>query len=206
MQYSKFLYQPFSADTVKALEKYPEFKFKVPDKQKAIDYLILLYDISSNEVKASSDRLYERKKFAALKAGFKVDKQGHFSEWVEDIIVGENDEFNDAMVRFVRFFALPDLPALTAYNEMIDHEFTSAAKEKDSKLIKVILANIDELREKIETLERKIFTGDETENVRKALYRLMEKQRLPRPENVAQDIESRELKVSDPYNFQDEKI
>ena len=201
--YSRFLYKPFSEETVKLLEKYPEFQFDVPDKQKVINYLILLYDLASSEVKNHSDRLYERKKFSALKAGFKLNKEGHFENWVEDILVGENDSFNDAMIRFVRFFALPDLPAHTAYNEMIDHEFTSAAKEKDSKIIKIIMINIDELRGKIESLERKIFTGEETENVRKALYRLMEKQRLPRPEIIAKDIENKDLKLPDPYKIQE---
>jgi len=205
MDYSRFLYKPFDKKTVDTLEKqYPEFRFKVPDKQKAIDYLLLMYDIASGEVKTYSDRLYERKKYAATKAGFTLNKKGEFDEWIEDIIIGENEQFNDAVVRFVRMFGLPDLPTLVAYNEMIDHEFSSSAKVKDHAMIKTIIQNIEGLRTKIEQLERKIFSGEETENVRKSLYRLMEKQRLGlRPEEKAVEIAENRVNVDDPYYGKD---
>ena len=201
MNYEKFLFDPFGKDTVSKLEQYEEFKFECDNKDKVIAYLILMYDLSSSEVKAHSDRLYERKKFAALRAGFKF-KDGVFPKDIEDIIVGENDDFNVAMIRYVRMFGLPDLPKHTAYNEMLDSELSAAAKERDYKLHKVIMDNIESLSVKIESIERKIFTGDETENVRKSLYRLMEKTRVPRPEYMAQDIASKSLDLPDKYELQ----
>ena len=202
MDYSRCLYDPFGKDTVQKLEQYPEFQFECEDKAKVIAYLILMYDIASSEVRTYSDRLYERKKFAAIKAGFKLDKDGKFDEEIEKIIIGENDAFNDAVIRYVRMFGLPDLPRHTAYNEMLDKELAAAHKETDPKIRKVIRENIDELSKEIEAIERKIFTGEETENVRKSLYRLMEKQKLGlRPEDMAVAIEEKKIRVPDVYNL-----
>ena len=99
-------------------------------------------------------------------------------------------------------FGIPDLPVLTAYNEMIDREFSAAPKESDPKLRKVIMLNIEELTSKIEQLERKIFSGEETENVRKSLYRLMEKQKLGlRPEEMAVSLQDKSAAFPDPYHL-----
>lgn len=200
--YSRFLYPPFSLETVKKLEKYNEFGFMVPDKQKAVDYIILMYDIASIEVKTHSDNLYERKKYAAVKAGLTLGSNGKFSTWVENILVGENDQFNDAVIRFIRLFGMPDLPILIAFSQLLDNELVSAFKERDHAEIGKLRKNINELKDEVEALELKIFSGKETENVRSSLYRMIEKEKLNlRPEDKAREIAELRVSLPDPHRL-----
>ena len=189
MDYSKFLYDPFSKDTVSKLEQYEEFQFECKDKVKVVAYLILMYDINNTDFRRAYSDLYERKHKCAVTAGFELDDKGHFSPEIESILVGKNDMFNDAMARYISLFNIPDLPAHTAYSEILAKECIVAQKERDSKILKDVIANIDRARKNVEDCEVRIFTGIEVENVRKALYRFAQKKRLGlRPEEKAREI------------------
>lgn len=197
--YSQLIFDPFAPDTITKLEQYEEFQFSVPDKPKMCAYIVLLYDINSDLKRNYPDNLYERKRNAALSAGFTIT-DGHFPGWVEDILVGDNDKFNDAALRFVRMFGLPDMPAYLAYTEILHKQVSAALKETDEKKLKIIQENIESSRTMVAQLERKMFGGEEVESVRAALYRLAEKQRLNlRPEHKAQQIETKTLSLPDPY-------
>jgi|GEM_PF-2618166 len=196
--YSKFLYQPFDQDTVTKLEQYDEFKFNVPDKQKVIAYIIIMYDFMS-DMKRLYEGLYERKRNSAIAAGFEI-QDGKFDDWVEDILIGENDAFNDAALRYVRLFGIPDASAYMAYTEILHKQVTAAMRETDAKKLKIIQENIENAMEKVTIYERRIFSGEETESVRASLYRYAEKQRLNlRPEDKAKEIHAGKPTVKDPY-------
>ena len=196
--YSNFLYDPFAPDTVKRLEEYDEFHFTVPDKPKTVSYIILMYDIKS-DLKKLYEGLYERKRNAAIQAGF-VLTNGKFEPWVESMILGENDAVNDALLRYVRLFGIPDATAYIAYDEILHKQVLAAMHETDEKKLKTIQDNIENAMEKRNSIERRIFSGDEVETVRAALYRYAEKIRLKlRPEDVAVAIERNELDLPDPY-------
>jgi hypothetical protein len=202
--YSNFLYDPFAPDTVHKLEQYEEFQFKCPDKEKAVRYIIIMYDLAS-DLKKLYEGLYERKRNAAILAGFTING-GLFDPWVEAILVGENDHANDAILRYVRLSGIPDASAYLAYTEILHKQVLAAMKETDEKKIKVIQDNIENAMEKVRTFERRIFSGDEVENVRAALYRYAEKIRLNlRPEDKASEIDRFELNVNDPYYKEDKK-
>lgn len=196
--YSNFLYDPFAPDTVKRLEEYEEFRFTVPDKEKTVRYIILMYDIKS-DLKKLYEGLYERKRNAALLAEFELTS-GKFEPWVESMILGENDAVNDAILRYVRLFGIPDATAYLAYTEILHKQVLSAMHENDEKKLKVIQDNIENAMDKVREFERRIFSGDEVETVRAALYRYAEKIRLQlRPEDVANAIETGDLALVDPY-------
>jgi hypothetical protein len=201
MDYSKCLYDPFDKQTVSKLEGFPEFQFEVKDKAKVIAYLILVYDRNSDLFLMHSDNLYMRKKEAALRVGFKLDVKKHFEEWVEQILTGENEQFNLAQFRYVRFHGIPDLPVLIKYLEMLDAEMAGVLPSDPLKR-KYVMTNIEELHKKIDDYEQKIFTGKESERARESLYSLIEKIRVPRPEYIAQDIASKSLDLPDPHGFQ----
>lgn len=196
--YSNYLYDPFDADTVRKLEQYEEFGFKAPDKVKVVRYIIIMYDLASDLKKLYED-LYERKRNAAILAGFElVDRV--FEPWVESILVGKNDAVNDAILRYVRLSGIPDATAYLAYTEILHKQVLAAVKETDEKKLKVIQDNIQNAMEHVRTFERRIFSGDEVENVRAALYRYAEKLRLNlRPEDKASEIEAGTLSLADPY-------
>jgi hypothetical protein len=205
MDYSRFLYDPFAKDTVSQLEQYEEFQFSCKDKDKVVAYLILMYDINNTDFRRAYSDLYERKHRCALLAGFELTEEGKFEPEIESVLVGENDQFNDAMARYISLFNIPDLPAHTAYSEILAKECIAAQKERDSKVLKDVIVNIDKARKNVEECEIRIFTGIETENVRKALYRFAQKKKLGlRPEEKAREIKDRKLNVPDLYNLMDD--
>lgn len=197
--YSQLLYQPFEPETITKLNQFEEFSaLVVPDKQKTVAYIIFMYDLMS-DMKKLYEGLYERKRNSALAAGFTL-KEGRFDGWVETILVGENDAFNDAALRYVRLFGIPDASAYMAYTEILHKQVTAAMRETDEKKLKIIQENIENAMQKVTVYERRIFSGEETESVRAALYRYAEKQRLNlRPEHIATLIEKKELTLVDPY-------
>lgn len=199
--YSKCLFDPTNKDSTRKLEQYPEFQFKLKDKDKFISYLILVYDKNSPLFIRNADNLYMRKKDAALQAGFTLDEENHFEKYVEEVLLGENEDMNLAVLRYVRLSGIPDLPVLVKYIEMLDKEMSIKLPDKAKERADV-RSNIDTLLTKIEQLETKIFTGKETEAARETLYRLIERIRVPRPENVASDIASKTLDLPDIYEFQ----
>lgn len=201
MDYSKCLYDPFDKATVSKLEEYPEFQFEIKDKSKVIAYLILVYDRNSDLFLLHADNLYMRKKEAAMRVGFKLDANKHFSEDVEGILTGENEQFNLAQFRYIRLHGIPDLPVLIKYLEMLDAEMAGVLPP-DPKKRGDVMKNIAELHQKIDKLEEKIFTGKESERARESLYSLIEKIRVPRPEFMAQDIANKTLDLPDPHGFQ----
>ena len=197
--YSLLLLDPFAPETLKTLEEFEEFQFDAVDKKKVVAYIVIMYDIKSDMKKLYPDNLYERKQKSAVAAGFKIT-DGKFDPWVEAMLVGENDEFNEAVLRFVRMFSKPDLPAYIAYTEILYKQVIAAMRETNASKLKVIQMNIESSRKMVASLERGIFSGDEVENVRAALYRLAESQRLLlRPEDKAREIDAKTLTMTDPH-------
>ena len=181
------------------LKSFPEFNFTVPSGatwEKIVNYMVYVYDPNSELLKLYRDDLYRRKREGALKAGLKIGKDGRFMPEIEAIIVGENDEFNMALVRFARSVGIADYPSYLAYGEIFFKEVEASQKEKDPGKRKTILQNLKESGDKLASLERKIFTGDEVLNVRNALYQTAEMQRLGiRPEEIAKQIQEGKVEL-----------
>ena len=202
MEGDKCLYPPFDPQTVEALEKFPEFQFQIKDKAKFIAYLILVYDKNSEYFIRNADNLYQRKKIVAEKVGFKLDEAGHFEKYVEEVLTGEREEFNLAMLRYVRFANIPDLPVLIKSIELLDYEMSAKLPSDPVKRDKV-RSNIKNLLKDIEELEIRIFTGRESEKARETLYKLIDGFRVPRPETIAKDTAEKTIKVTDVYHILD---
>ncbi len=200
-KFSSYLYNPTDPSTPSKVEAdIPEFRFECPDKDKLIAYTIYTYDPHADLLKLFPNDFNRRKHEAALLAGFKKNAQGTFDEWVEDCIIGHNDQYNAAIVAFVTKFNIADLPAFVMYREIFFSEFQAAMGAADSKGKKEAMANAEVARKQIQELERKIFTDEETINVRSALYVVAEKMKLNlRPEHMAEAIEKKQLNINDPY-------
>ena len=192
MDYSRYLYKPFDPATLTKLESFDEvFRFKARHKAKVIDYMILMYDHNNTEFRQLYPDYFTRKRQAALLAGFPAGKDGKLESDVEAMLVGENDQFNTALVRYLLMQGIPDYPALVALREMQAQDFIAAFAPTEAKDRKQIRENLEKITSDIARLEERIFTGVETENVRKALYQYMEAERVRlRPEHMAQVIKA----------------
>ena len=200
-KFNQYLYDPSDPDTPRKIQSdIPEFNFKCPDIEKLIIYTIYTYDPRADLLKLFPNDFYKRKREAAMKAGFKLNSQEFFDSWVEDCIIGDNDKYNAAIVAFVTKFNIADLPAFVMYREIFFSEVQAAMSARDSKSKKEAMINVETARKQVSELEKKLFTDEETLNVRSALYVEAEKQRLSlRPEHKASEIDQKEVKLPDPY-------
>ena len=157
------------------IDRSPVFDIKSIDRRKALTYIILAFDINS-EVRRNQRELLQRKSIAAQIAGFKTTNN-FFDEDAEDMIVGENDEVNKAIVEYVYLMFNNDYKLLYVleerYNEtMALYKTTARAfSEGDRK-------HLTNMKEQIEEIESVLFGGTEVLNVRKALYEGIDGARL----------------------------
>lgn len=194
-EYSHLMFDPFAPDTVQKLEQIPEFRFTMKDKNKAIAFLILAWDVNNRSWQKQFTRYLDMKREAALLAGFELDRSNKFPRHVEDMIIGANEEFNRAVIRYLYLTGIPELPALSAHRELqsveMEAAFNPGTTPKERKEIRV---NIDAGTERISEYEEKIFGGRESESMRTELYRYMESMKLRlRPEDIAKAISTRSV-------------
>jgi len=187
---TRFLYDPFDPDTIKKLVvKYDEFGFKFinfENKKRIVSYIILIFDLNTPLREDILDE-HERKRTAALLAGFKVNDGGCFKKEVEDALIGENKDINKAIIRYAMCFSNPDFTMLISfldmyYKENIDAIGTGATAAK--------IKNIKDLNITIKKLTKEIFGGEESINLRKALYGSADEMRIAlKPEDIATRLE-----------------
>lgn len=192
MTYDHFRYKPFDKATFDELCELPEFKFSFKDKDKAISYMILVWNPDNRDWQKQFTRYTDMKREAALLAGFKLNSSNKFDRDVENLIIGSHANFNRAVIRFLYLLAIPELPALSAHRELMSAELEAAFEATtDPKTRKEIRLNIDASTEKIDEYERKIFGGSESEALRTSLYAHMEQNKLRiRPELMAEAIKA----------------
>jgi hypothetical protein len=196
---SAYLYDPDSPSALSELKLLPEFQVDINDLDKVIRYIILLHDIQTPYRKLFPDYPV-RKKEAALHAGWKLNKQGIFDQYVENIVLGRNQVANGLIMSYLRLFNNPDYLLYVSFWEMLSREIQNSMTETDPKIIKIIRENMEKLSSAISRLEESIFGGKEVEQMRKALYASLINQRLLRPEEVAKQIANKELNLGvDPY-------
>ena len=206
-----FKYNPFDPETAKKLEEqYEEFKpsFNI-NKEEATCYLILLNDLNTPLRERVPDFI-ERKKECANLAGFKKNKDGTFAQKYEDIILGNNDNYNSAEAVFIKSFGSVEYLSLRMHLNIMASEYINSTKLNKSQDFKSTLQNIETLEKKITQLTDVLFGGAEVVNMRTALYRQVEKDFIhPTPERIAKCKNKEELdKVIDvdPYHFKNGKV
>lgn len=195
-----YLFDPTISDKnlEKAFSKYEEFQEEIPKSValgKLIRYIILLYDLSTEMNDVFKD-VTTRKRECAILAGFEILDTYRFDSDVEDFIIGRTEVINNMIIKYVRLFNDPDYIILVSYWNMLLHEIgtsmnlnKSDGDIKESKDLKDTRINIDALNKHISELSKNIFRDDDNRNLRKALYKTMEKERLIlRPEDIASQI------------------
>ena len=184
-----------------SVKNYPEFKkpLSVP-LACAIKYIILMYDISNQEVQSLYPDFGDRRRACAELAGFELTEEG-FDEEVELIILNSNPDFNGMVIRYVRMFNNPDYVPYVSYWNMLVIEMRNAMIQTKSSAISTSRTNIQSLNKEINDISTRMFRGDDTEALKRALYANMEREKLNlRPEDIANQIQNGKLKIKDdPY-------
>lgn len=201
MSYVKgMLFDPNDESIVSKLSVYGEFAKEEEDygvpKLHLFRYIVVMYDMQS-PMRLEYPDFWERKKVSALKAGFKVNRKGYFNEDVEKILLGENDNVNQAITKYVMLHGVPEYSALVAYQAGLYFE---TLKVQRGTISTNITKNIELLRVNIRMLTDLIYGGSETINAKRALYSGIEKDRFPLPDDVVKRLkEGDNLDDYNPY-------
>jgi hypothetical protein len=194
-----FLFNPFDKKEFNKLRQYEEF-VNIPEEYKGgsiITYIILTYDLNSDIRKEYPLRAQQRFEAARL-AGFKITLN-EFDRDVEEILIGANYDIDKACIKYVSLFGRSDWSILTGYYWQLDWELYYIRKGQGEKKNS---DNLTVLQNNIEKCEKRLFSEEETETMRKALYDFIVKPQnvRPNPENMADMIEN----IKDPMTFQKE--
>jgi hypothetical protein len=169
-----------------------------------LKYVILVYDIHNSPIRGKYTDLGERKFQAAKLAGFRLTANGRFKKEDENILYGKDDDVNRMIVRYIIIQNSPDIIAFSAYNELLATEMQQSldAGSFSPQERRVIRESIATLTEKLSVLYNNIFSEEESNKLRMALYRTVEEDKISlRPEDIAKDIEEKKFSPKvDPYN------
>jgi hypothetical protein len=183
---SNFFIDPKSYGFMNKLEEIDEFKFDPPkgvNKTYLCIYITIMCDPQS-DIRKTYAHYGTRKREAALCSGFKLNSNGRFSQTLEDIFIGYNKNFNKAFIKYLSFTFNPEFVRLNIFQRLL---YASLLKvdEGDQQAIKTA----DLLTEKLKIEEKQIFDGEESLNMRKALYQESFSKELGiKPEDIAFEL------------------
>lgn len=191
----RMLFNPTSKNLVKDMSGYKEFAVDFGlNRQKVLKYIILAYDMNSPLRDIYMD-IWERKRAAAIAAGFKTGRDGRFEAAVEDMLVGENKAVNIAVAKYITLHGLPEYTAMIAYQTGLHLEML---KVQNGNITQNITKNINLLNSYLNEVTEYIFGGKDVVNVRQALYAMSEHDRFPLPDDVVRRIAAGDM--LDDYN------
>ena len=198
-----YLYDPFSKSLFDDLaSRYVEFeelekKWK-KWKNEICKFIVLCYDANGNLFRKYQN-LMERKRLAAILAGFKTGANGRYKEDIEKIILLQEETLAKCVMRYIIAQGSPNIIAMVAELTVIASE-TFALQTGSSSKIKDSITNIRTATVEIDRLKTILYGGDELENVAKYLYEDVMVQALYRPESFVKRIDSGdELDDCNPY-------
>ena len=188
-----YLYDPFSKSLFDDLaSRYVEFeelekKWK-KWKSEICKFIVLCYDANGNLFRKYQN-LMERKRLAAILAGFKTGANGRYKEDIEKIILLQEETLAKCVMRYIIAQGSPNIIAMVAELTVIASE-TFALQTGSSSKIKDSITNIRTATVEIDRLKTILYGGDELENVAKYLYEDVMVQALYRPESFVKRIDS----------------
>jgi hypothetical protein len=186
----------------KMIERSSVFDLK-KDRKKWLTYITLVYDLQS-EIRRNQRDYTQRKIDAAKISGFELVKDGErknrFTVYAENTLVGENDDFNRAVIQLIYYMFNNDYKMLFILEEQYNNamsNYSSKLVEFDEKTRKLLTT----MKEQIEEIESKLFGGVEVINMRKALYAGIDgaRERMPRKEVEIEEYEKNGLIDYSPY-------
>jgi len=162
-----------------------------PEIHKLCQYVILMYDINSPMLREV--RLYYERKARCAEAVELPTEKGRWTKDIEDILLGQNLEFNIFVASYISNLGLPHYMQLVAYQEIqrikTIEVFSGKITDRSDQIIERVTNMILEIT-------RKLFVSgdvDEVTTARKALYQKaqLDKSRIiPRPEDIVKILEA----------------
>lgn len=176
-----FLYNPKKHQDLRKLEESHQDFYGVNAKsglktlkKEILRYIILMYD-KNTPLRTLYSNYNKRKGYAAIMAGFQRDpRTNKFNNAPKDVLLGNNDDTNKAIVRYIMFFFDADYLQLILYNELLGKQFRASMKEEQKALTGANINAIQNIREEINRLTEKVFGGKETKELEAELYRALE--------------------------------
>ncbi len=178
-KYDKIIDLPYTSKVLEAyphLKKYPElnpkkFLTKSVSFDKTLRYILIYY--SDNILRKTIPEVMQRKKEAALLAGFQLNKEGKFHVQVEKILLCQNQHANRMIVRVLRRSENKKFLQLCVFEESLAKQMQKLIDgigEKDRELTKVVIDNVRTLTEDCEKLENDLLNEDEDKDLLNMLY------------------------------------
>lgn len=162
-----------------------------PDILKLCQYVILMYDINSPMLREV--RLYYERKARCAEMVLLPTEKGRWTKDIEDILLGQDAEFNIFVASYISNLGLPHYMQLVAYLEIqrikTIEVFSGKISDKSDQILDRVTTMISEIT-------RKLFVSgdvDEVTTARKALYQRaqLDKSRIiPRPEDIVKILEA----------------
>lgn len=173
-------------ETYPELFKYSEFKQSfMPLRQIfVLRYITYVYDENSPFRKEVGD-LFERKRQAAIEAGFEVDDKEKFSPEVEEMIFGKNTKVNKMVVRYIQ------LHYNRKFSYLIYLEDSFEKLLRDSLGGKENVHNMKAVQKELDEMYEEMLANDDSVDLRTRLYKFVTKERLGiSPEEIAEKIQN----------------
>ena len=185
---SGYLYDPKNPESYQRLLKFKEFKEDLSfNKDKLIQYIILMYDMDNEDVRTEYPFYPQRKREICrmVKLG-RASKDGKMGEVLENMLIGLVPEVNAMIVKYLSLFNKPEVIMLSAYWEI----FIELSKRQFSgQFDKNQVDYIKKLKEDIDALTEGIFRGKDETELRAELYKSLKDQTLGiKPEDIADRI------------------
>jgi hypothetical protein len=170
-----------------SIDGFKEFKHK--DRKKILQYIALMYDIRTPMIDEKGD-YWERKKYCANIVDLPKKKSGEFEDYIDDILLMQNEEITALVILFCTSFANIDYMQIVFSWEMLikvmKESFLSTSTDKNHVDI------VRKIKDDINENTRKVFmtgTYDELAEARKMLYKSADLRRLNiRPEDIAYEL------------------
>lgn len=174
----------------KILERYPIFNAEIHkniNRNKLIRYIVLAFDINSPIREAYNDFHQQRVK-AAIIAGFKLNKDDTFPEYIEEFLMSRNSTINFMVLQYISFHNNDEYTTWVTYREALNrqrqHLFIG---DTESEKTKDIMQNIEFLQGKVTVLKERLMGTLQDERIDRSLYEFVESESLGiSPEEIAE--------------------
>jgi hypothetical protein len=167
------------------LASLPSFRhtFRKIDKEKIIRYIILMYD-KDTPFRKRYNKVNQRKIEVARYVGFEHEDGGLFSDDVNDMLMGNNNDVNRMVVEYVRHQKNYKYTYLVGLEEGFHTILQEVTNGKISNLSK-----LEDMQNQLEQTMTDLLNDDKSIGLREDLMEYMEEERLElRPEDIAEKI------------------
>jgi len=165
----RFIFNPKSPDFEdKLVSVNPIFNLS-RNRKKWLTYLAICYDVNS-EIRRNHPEYMQRKFLSAQIAGFKLDEQsGKFTKYVEARLLKQDEEFNKVVSEFCRKVINKDYELYELLIDKFNLELEKRNASGDT-LDETGRKNLQAMKKDIEDLEKIIFGGEESVELKNQLY------------------------------------